>query len=72
MYDDVPGGAGHVKRIAAGPDALRSMLQSALGRLEACECGGDEGLASCYGCLRNYRNQFCHDELQTAARSLSF
>jgi hypothetical protein len=26
-----------------------------------CECGED---TSCYQCLRNYYNQFCHDDLR--------
>lgn len=63
LFDDVPGGAGHVRRIASGPAMLRQVLEGAWQRLRQCECGGIEGNASCYGCLRNYRNQFCHDEL---------
>lgn len=62
LYDDVPGGAGHAHRIAQR-DNLLSMLQATLTRLKRCECGGDEGEVSCYGCLRNYRNQFCHELL---------
>jgi len=29
-----------------------------------CDCGGVEGNTSGSGCLRNYRNQYCHDELR--------
>jgi hypothetical protein len=63
LFDDVPGGAGHVRRIALDTETLKAVLQTTLLKLKACECGGEEGDASCYGCLRTYRNQFCHDEL---------
>lgn len=58
IYDDVPGGAGHVKRIH---DNLTSVLDAALKRVRNCECGLD---TSCYNCLRSYQNQFVHDQLQ--------
>ncbi len=64
LFDDVPGGAGHVRRIGQDAGTLAEVLSAAHERLQRCECGGDEGEASCYGCLRNYRNQFCHDELR--------
>lgn len=64
LFDDVPGGAGHVHRIGQTEQTLRSVLQCALEKLSRCECGGTEGDTSCYGCLRTYRNQWCHDELQ--------
>lgn len=63
LFDDVPGGAGHVRRIAE-EGALYSVLEETLRRLSLCTCGSDDNDASCYGCLRNYRNQFCHDALQ--------
>ncbi|AEF95226.1 Protein of unknown function DUF1998 [Desulfotomaculum nigrificans CO-1-SRB] len=62
FYDDVPGGAGHVRRIAT-KENFKKVLRASLHRLQKCECGGSEGNTSCYGCLRHYRNQFCHDEL---------
>jgi len=32
--------------------------------VENCDCGKEnEGKASCYGCLRNYSNQFFHEIL---------
>jgi len=31
--------------------------------VRACTCGAEQGHASCYGCLRNYQNQFCHERL---------
>jgi len=58
LFDDVPGGAGHVKRIH---DNLRETMKAALSRVERCECGLE---TSCYNCLRNYQNQFVHDKLQ--------
>lgn len=58
LYDNVPGGAGHVKRVF---DNLRPSFQAALARVASCECGEE---TSCYNCLRNYRNQYFHDILQ--------
>jgi ATP-dependent helicase YprA (DUF1998 family) len=58
MYDNVPGGAGHVERVSGN---LRQVFITARNRLERCECGEE---TSCYNCLRNYRNQYYHDELQ--------
>ncbi len=61
LYDTVPGGAGHVKRLAGDTQNLRIMLMAALKHVSGhCGCGED---SSCYGCLRNYGNQFCHDQL---------
>jgi ATP-dependent helicase YprA (DUF1998 family) len=62
LYDEVPGGAGHVHRMA-DPSNLTKVLQVAWKRLATCDCGGKEGHASCYSCLRNYRNQYCHEKL---------
>ena len=64
LFDDVPGGAGHVYRVGEYFDAV---LRAACDRVDGrCGCGGGRGGpgdTSCYGCLRNYRNQFCHDDL---------
>jgi ATP-dependent helicase YprA (DUF1998 family) len=57
LYDDVPGGAGHVKRIA---ESLTETLLAAWQRVNR-DCCGEE--TSCYECLRNFRNQFFHDRL---------
>lgn len=57
IYDDVPGGAGHTRRIK---DSLGELVRQAVDRLRACSCGSD---TSCYGCLRSYRNQTDHDTL---------
>ncbi len=58
LFDNVPGGAGHVKRIAS---ELLSVFQAAYQRMNY-DCCGPE--TSCYECLRNYHNQPYHDELQ--------
>ncbi len=61
LFDEVPGGAGHVKRVH---EDLRPTVEAALARLKRCECGWD---TSCYNCLRNYQNQWAHDLLQRGA-----
>ena len=61
VYDNVPGGAGLVARLS-DEKILRAGLESALERVDGgCGCGEDE---SCYGCLRDYRNQFAHTYLR--------
>jgi hypothetical protein len=64
----VPGGAGHVKRIAESEESILAMFQSALNKVSGkCGCGGGvqgEGDTSCYGCLQNYQNQIYHDKLK--------
>lgn len=61
VYDNVPGGAGLVARLS-DEKILRLGLEAALERVDGgCGCGEDE---SCYGCLRDYRNQFVHTELR--------
>ena len=57
LYDDVPGGAGHVEKIA---NNFKAVLESAYRKVAECECGEE---TSCYNCLRNYRNQYFHDQL---------
>lgn len=58
LFDSVPGGAGHVKRVY---EELTSVFEAAYQRVNS-DCCGPE--TSCYECLRNYRNQPYHDELQ--------
>lgn len=57
LYDTVPGGAGHVTSIAR---RLGELFAAALRRVAGCSCGIE---TSCYGCLRNYRNERVHDDL---------
>ena len=57
LYDNVPGGAGHVRRVA-NDGVLRDVLEASRAFLSSCECG-----TSCSGCLRNFRNQYWHDKL---------
>ena len=63
LYDTTPGGAGHVKRLA-DPALLEKALRLALSYMERCTCGGEDGNASCYACLRAYGNQKIHDKLK--------
>lgn len=58
LFDTVPGGAGHTKRIA---DHLVEVFRSALERVDR-DCCGPE--TSCYECLRSYYNQIYHAELE--------
>ena len=58
LYDNVPGGAGHVRRIA---NEMEQVVVAAWKRVDRCECGEE---TSCYECLRNYRNQPYHDQLK--------
>ncbi|NQT21628.1 MAG: DEAD/DEAH box helicase [Planctomycetes bacterium] len=61
LYDNVPGGAGLVARLE-DKTVLKECLTIARERVGGA-CGCDED-TSCYGCLRNYRNQFAHPQLQ--------
>ncbi len=58
LFDNVPGGAGHVRRI---DEELAIVLKAAYERVNNDCCGSE---TSCYECLRNYRNQPYHNELQ--------
>ena len=58
LYDNVPGGAGLVARFEEKKIFLE-MLRNAREQVSG-NCGCDE---SCYGCLRSYRNQFAHPNL---------
>jgi len=55
IYDNVPGGAGHSRRIA---DEFRDVLVKAYELIEFCCCD-----SSCYDCLRTYSNQLFHAQL---------
>ena len=60
IFDQVPGGAGHVKRIMTKEYILEA-LNSALTIVDKHCCEED---SSCYDCLRNYRNQAVHEKLR--------
>ena len=58
IYDNVPGGAGHVKRIIADEGkTLQKIKKKAYERMD-CECD-----SSCYKCLKTYQNQRYHSIL---------
>jgi hypothetical protein len=59
LFDNVPGGAGHVNRLRNEEDLL-AVVKAAYNRVAYCSCGDD---VSCYKCLRGFGNQFCHDIL---------
>jgi hypothetical protein len=58
LFDTVPGGAGGALRIAR---SFPQVMKAALQRMARSECGEE---TSCYGCLRNFRNQAFHDQLR--------
>ena len=60
IYDNVPVGAGHVKRLTS-KDAVIDSLKAAHDKVSQPCC--DEN-TSCYNCLRNYYNQAYHSKLQ--------
>ncbi|MBR3342475.1 MAG: DEAD/DEAH box helicase [Clostridiales bacterium] len=58
LFDDTAGGSGFVKSIYYNfYDVLRAAKNKVSGQ---CGCTPE---TSCYGCLRNYSNQFFHDQL---------
>lgn len=58
LYDNVPGGAGLVAQLDSD-QVFTDVLLAAHDRVYG-NCGCD---LSCYGCLRSYRNQFAHANL---------
>ncbi|MDE2915500.1 MAG: DEAD/DEAH box helicase [Paracoccaceae bacterium] len=58
LYDNVPGGAGLVAQLE-NEQIFGNVLGAATKRVKG-TCGCD---SSCYGCLRSYRNQFAHAQL---------
>ena len=58
LYDNVPGGAGLVAQLE-NEGVFADVLLAARDRVRG-DCGCD---SSCYGCLRSYRNQFSHANL---------
>lgn len=57
LYDDVPGGAGHVRRVS---QALPEVFRAAHAQVAECECGPE---TACHQCLWQFRNQPYHDVL---------
>lgn len=55
LFDAVAGGAGYARKIAA---RIPDLLAEGRRRMATCDCG-----ASCYSCLRSYRNEPWHDRL---------
>lgn len=60
LFDNVPGGAGHVKRLIKR-EAIITSLENALYKVSQ-NCCDEE--TSCYNCLRNYYNQSQHNKLK--------
>lgn len=60
IYDNVPGGAGHSKRLVS-KQAIIDSLNAAHRKVSQKCCDED---TSCYNCLRNYYNQTYHSKLQ--------
>lgn len=61
LYDRIPGGAGYAERIQ---ERLFEVITKAMRQLERCDNPQCDSNGSCYGCLRNYSNQFHWDHLQ--------
>ena len=58
LFDEAAGGAGHVKKVF---ENFTEVLRTAMKRVNgSCGCSPE---TSCYGCLRNYGNQYEHDSL---------
>ncbi len=57
LYDDVPGGAGHVRRIN---EALPAVFHTAYKHVNSCQCGPE---TACHQCLWNFYNQPLHKKL---------
>lgn len=58
LYDDVPGGAGFVQAVSR---KLPEIMDHVRTSIQHCTCDVN---TSCYTCLRSYRNQFLHEQLQ--------
>jgi ATP-dependent helicase YprA (DUF1998 family) len=67
IYDSVPGGAGHSRRLVTHDGAiLKRVIERAIELLGNCNCE-----PSCYKCLRNYENQKIH-EILDRKKALNF
>ena len=67
IYDSVPGGAGHSRRLVTEDGkVLKAVIKRAINLLDTCECS-----PSCYRCLRSYENQKIH-EILDREKALNF
>ncbi|MBT2572335.1 DEAD/DEAH box helicase [Planococcus sp. ISL-110] len=57
LFDKVPGGAGYMNEVFG---QLEKVIEAAKELVSSCQCGKE---TSCYGCLKDYSNQYCHDTL---------
>ena len=63
MYDSLSSGAGYSKRIS---EIIPELLMASRNLLQNCNCS-----SACYDCLKHYRNQYIHSDLDRfAARDL--
>jgi hypothetical protein len=58
IFDNVPGGAGFARQIS---QQIVDVLRAAFHHVEIECCGAD---TSCYRCLRNYGNQYYHNDIK--------
>lgn len=65
LYDSVPGGAGHIHRIATDKSVFQSVIRKAYEICSECECS-----PSCYKCLRDYYNQDFHAVLDRSSAGI--
>ncbi|MDR1688902.1 MAG: DEAD/DEAH box helicase [Clostridiales bacterium] len=65
LYDSVPGGAGHIHRIADDWSVFQSVIRKAYDICSQCECS-----PSCYKCLRDYYNQDFHASLNRVSAQI--
>ena len=64
IFDNVPGGAGHVSRmVSLKAEELQQLLRNAYDVVDQCTCGGESEDTACYSCLWNYSNQNYHNIL---------
>ncbi|MEE8817202.1 MAG: DEAD/DEAH box helicase [Lachnospiraceae bacterium] len=63
LYDNTPGGSGHVKRLN-DQKTFEEALRETYRIVNNCTCGGERKDTSCYNCLRTYANQRYHNLLQ--------
>lgn len=62
LFDTVPGGAGHVRRLGkASEEDILHTFQASYAIVKDCNCDED---TACYSCIQNYRNQSRHDYLE--------